>query len=362
MPRMAGAVERLEAAFAEWLGVPAAVATGFGRGALWLAVQVALEGKRGAQVLVPELVCAQVTQAVRRAGGTPVLLPVQRDLTVREEDVAAAITPHTAAAVLVHYYGRALAGVERLAALCGERGVTVIEDCALALGARASGRRAGSFGDMAAFSFTKSDWCYGGGMLATQKREWAGRLRALREEQCGPARRLALFYGWLSRADSAANHPGASRSAGQLGRWLEGGLARLEPSLGGNFFDAGRYDALMPEFAARRAGRILGDLEGSSARRRSTLPRLWATLRERIPGAGEGLRLLPGRAGVDEGDTGAYLLLEAREGGAEEWVARADAAGCTLRRSWPAYQSAEAAARGSHLNWLREQLVIAENV
>lgn len=359
---MAALVERLEAAFAEWLGVPAAVATGFGRGALWLAVQVALEGKRGAQVLVPEMVCAQVTQAVRRAGGTPVLLPVQRDLTVRAEDLASAITPHTAAAVLVHYYGRALAGVERLAARCGERGVTVIEDCALALGARAGGRRAGSFGDMAAFSFSKSDWCYGGGMIATAHRGCEARLRALREEQCGPARRLALFYGWLSRADFAANHPGASRSAGQLGRWLEEGLARVEPSLGGNFFDAGRYDALMPQFAARRALDILRDTEASMVRRRSTLPRLWATLRERIPGAADGLRLLPARAAMEAGETGAFLLLEALEGGAEEWVERADAAGCTLRRSWPAYQGGEAAARGSHLNWLREHLLMAENV
>jgi hypothetical protein len=358
---MTPAVERLEAAFAQWLGAPAAVATGFGRGALWLAVQVALEGKRGAQVLAPELVCAQVTQAVRRAGGTPVFVPVQRDLTVRREDLAAAITPHTAAAVLVHYYGRVLPGLAPLAALCRERGVTVIEDCALALGATAGGRLAGSFGDSAVFSFSKSDWCYGGGMIATAQRACAARLRALREEQCGPARRLALFYGLLRRADSAANHPGAGRSAGHMGRWLEEGLARLEPSLGGNFFDAGRYDALLPDFAARRALKILRDLEASTARRCSTRPRLWAALRQRIPGAADGLRPWPARAAPDAGETGAFLLLEAQDGRADDWVARADAAGCTLRRSWPAYQSAEAAAHGSHLHWLREHLLIAEN-
>jgi len=356
---VAKGVVRLEAAFAEWLGVPAAVATGFGRGALWLAVQAALEGKRGAQVLVPEFVCAQVTEAVRRAGGTPVLLPVQRDLTVRTEDVVAAITPHTAAAILVHYFGRVLPEAEQMAAECRSRGVVVIEDCALALGASTKRMRAGRFGDVAAFSFTKSDWCYGGGMLAAG-REWSERLRALREERCEPAARLACFYGLLSRADFAANHPGASRSAGYAGRWLEEGLARLEPSLGGNFFDAGRYDSLMPEFAARRALEILRDLEAAMARRRSTLAGLWATLRERIFGAGEGLRVLSGREGREAGDTGSFLMLEAVDGHADEWVRHADAAGCTLRRSWPAYQGV-GGARSASVNWLRDHLVIAEN-
>ena len=189
----------------------------------------------------------------------------------------------------------------------------------------------------------------------------AGRLRALREEHCMPARRLAFFYGLLSRADFAANHPGASRSAGYAGRWLEDGLARLEPSLGGNFFDAGRYDSLMPEFAARRALDIVSDLEAAVARRRSTLGGLWTALRERIPGAADGLQPLRTRASINgDGISGAYLLLEARDGRASEWVERADAASCTLRRSWPAYQSSGCAGR-ENLAWLRDCLLIVEN-
>ncbi len=356
---MRDAVGKLEAAFAHWLGVPGAVATGFGRGALWLAVKVALEGKRGAQVLAPEFVCAQVPEAVRRAGGVPVFFPVQRDLTVREMDLEAGITAETAAVILVHYYGRVLAGTGRLTALCRRRGVVVIEDCAQALGAQANGLLAGRFGDFATFSFTKSDWCYGGGMVVTSNREWAGRLRAIREELCGGAARLALCYGWLRRADVAANHPGLSRSAGGAGRWLEEGLALLEPSLAGNFFDAGRFDARMPEFAARRALRILRDLEAAIARRRSMIPRLYAALRSQIPVAAEGLTLLPGRTTLDPGDNGSFLLLCADDGDAAGWVERADAAGCTLRLSWPAYQQDDGAHRGEAC-WLGRHLLIVE--
>jgi dTDP-4-amino-4,6-dideoxygalactose transaminase len=337
------------------------VATGYGRGALWLAVQVALEGKRGAQVLVPDFVCAQVPEAVRKAGGIAAFFPVQSDLTVREEDLEAAITPQTAAVILVHYYGRVLPGVERLAAVCRERGVVVIEDCALALGARAKGVPAGRFGDVAVFSFTKSDWCYGGGLVATSKGEWGRRLRALRDEGCHPAARLAFFYGLLRRADVAANHPGASRSAGGAGRWLEEGLAWLEPSLEGNFLDAGRFDARMPEFAARRALHILREVEATMARRRVKIPRLYAALRAQIPGAAEGLTLLPGCESLEAGDSGSFLLLCADDGDAAGWAERADAAGCTLRLSWPAYQRDGAAPRGEAAAWLGRHLLIIEN-
>jgi dTDP-4-amino-4,6-dideoxygalactose transaminase len=263
--------------------------------------------------------------------------------------------------ILVHYYGRVLPGAERLAAVCRERGVVVIEDCALALGARVDGTPAGRSGDVAVFSFTKSDWCYGGGMVATPNGEWGQRLRAMRDEGCHPAARLAFFYGLLRRADVAANHPGLSRSAGGAGRWLEEGLAWLEPSLAGNFFDAGRFDARMPEFAARRALHILRDIDAASARRRAMLPRLYAALRAQIRGAAERLKLFPGRESLEAGDSGSFLLLCAGDGDAAGWAERADAAGCTLRLSWPAYQHDDAAHRGEAAAWLGRHLLIVEN-
>jgi len=358
-PRVATAVEKLEAAFAESLGVQGAVATGYGRGALWLALQLVIGDRPGAEVLVPDFICAQVPEAVRRAGGRASFFPVQRDLTVREQDLEAAITRDTRAVVLAHYYGRGLTNIGRLAALCRRRSIVVIEDCALALGARVQGRLVGRFGDLAVFSFTKSDWCYGGGVLTTPVRDWASRLRQLRAEKCRPAPRLAFCYGLLRRADFAANSPGRSRIAGWAGRWLERGLSLLEPTLRGNFFDAGRFDAAMPELAARRALHILMHLDATIARRHAVQASRAAELLDRVcairPGGLAELRLDP-----DLGETGAFLLLQANDGPPEGWLDLADHVGHALRLSWPAYQRAEPAETSPELKWLRDHLLIAE--
>ena len=73
-------------------------------------------------------------------------------LCLSRATVAAALVPGTRAVVVTHLYGR-LADADGIADLCRERGVAMIEDCAQAVGAERGGRRAGSFGDAAAFSF-----------------------------------------------------------------------------------------------------------------------------------------------------------------------------------------------------------------
>ncbi len=352
MPRMAGAVERLERGFAEWLGVQGAVATGYGRSALGLAVELLLRDRRGAEVLVPEFVCAQVPEAVRRAGGTPVFFPVERDLTVCPERLDAAITGNTLAVVLVHYYGRALPGIEKLAELCRRHSVPVIEDCALALGARSGSRLAGRFGDLAVFSFTKSDWCFGGGILATPIRDWVPRLRELRVAKLRPAPRLARCYGWLRRVDWAANRPSRSHAAEAGGRWLQRVLSLVEPRLrDADFYEAGRFDAVMPDFAARRALRIVESLEAELRSRQAIQKRIAHSL----TGNGE---LLPLRTSPDAGDTGAFLLLQTNSPNAVAIRKRLAAGGVTARLAWPAYQGSAAASENLH--WLAERLLIFE--
>lgn len=361
MPGVRSAVERLEQQFAVWLGVQGAIATGYGRGALWLALQLVIGGKPGAEVLVPDFICAQVPEAVRRAGGRPVPFPVQRDLTVRPQDVEAAITRGTRAVILAHYYGRALPHIRILAEVCRRRSIVVIEECALALGTRAQGQLAGRFGDLAVFSFTKSDWCYGGGMLATPVRDWVERLRSLREEKCRPAARLAFCYGLLRRLDSAANRPAWSRLAGCAGRWLEKGLSAVEPSLAGNFFDAGRFDATMPPFAARRAQRILARLDATIARRRASLPALVERFRKEVAFEDDTFRPFRDSSNAEADDTAAFLLLEAPAGKSSQCAARADAAGFTWRLPWPAYQQLSASSGSEHIAWLKDHLLIIEN-
>jgi dTDP-4-amino-4,6-dideoxygalactose transaminase len=97
--------------------------------------------------------------------------------------------PPIAAIVLVHLYGQP-ADLEAIPALARRHGLRVIEDCAQSHGATFAGRLAGSFGDVASFSFypTKNLGALGdGGMVTTADEALAGELKAIRE------------YGWRGR-------------------------------------------------------------------------------------------------------------------------------------------------------------------
>jgi dTDP-4-amino-4,6-dideoxygalactose transaminase len=343
---MVRAVERLEQEFAAWLGVPGGVATGFGRSALALALEAT--AVRGGDVLTPDFICAQVPEAVRRAGGRPVFYPVRRDLTVNAEDFQAAFTPRTRAAIVAHYFGRLLPEISVLVSICRARDVPLVEDCALALGASAGGRRGGTFGDPAIFSFTKSDWCYGGGMVTSNRPEILTRLRTLREENFHAWGKLSFLYGALRRADFAANHPRFSRMAEHAGRWLE----RLSGLGDGNFYDAGRYDAALAAFAARRARRVLATLPAVTARRQQILRQLTEALHE----AGHVLL----RPQPDPGDAAAFLLVKCGAGRAERWVEQAGRDGVTLRHCWPAYQHLAPGQASGDVIWLAEHLLLLE--
>lgn len=101
---------------------------------------------------------------------------------VTAETVERALTPRTKAVVVVHLYGY-VADMPAIAALCGEKGILCIEDAAQSIGSELDGRKAGSFGDMAAFSFHshKNLTTLGeGGMLYLRDPEMRAILPALR--------------------------------------------------------------------------------------------------------------------------------------------------------------------------------------
>ncbi len=338
-------VEQLEAEFSAWLGARGAVAAGFGRAALRLALE-ALE-VRGGQVVVPDFVCEQVPEAVRRVGAEAVFYAVRRDLSVAAEDFEAAFTPQTRAAIVVHYFGHVFPDTAQFNAVCRRRGVPLVEDCALALGASLGGQSAGTFGDLAAFSFTKSGWCYGGGMVAAARPDLLSKLRALRDKHFREYRSLAWRYGLLRRLDFAANRPERARVAETAGRWFER-LSGRE----GNFYDAGRFDAALPAFAARRAQRLLRDLASRTSRCRQILHRLAETLRDSPQ--------ILFRSDPDPGDAASFLLLRCPSSCAPAWVEQAAREGVTLRFCWPAYQGSSGATTSGEVCWLRDHLLLLE--
>jgi dTDP-4-amino-4,6-dideoxygalactose transaminase len=171
-------VQAFEAEFASYLGVRHVIGVGNGTDAITIALR-ALGVRHGDEVVVPSLTFYASAEAIVTAGGTPVFCDVDeatRNVTV--ETVKAAITPRTRAILSVDLFG-CPAPTPQLR----ELGVPVLEDAAQAAGASLNGRRAGSLGDAATFSFypSKNLGAFGdGGAIATDDDGVAELARALR--------------------------------------------------------------------------------------------------------------------------------------------------------------------------------------
>ena len=137
----------------------------------------------GDEVIVPSNTYIATWLAVTHAGATPV--PVEPDVNSYNIDptrMEAAITPKTKAIMVVHLYGQT-ADMDSINAIAQKHGLKVIEDCAQAHGALYKGRRAGSLGDAAGFSFYpgKNLGAIGdGGAVTTSDDQLAERLKVLR--------------------------------------------------------------------------------------------------------------------------------------------------------------------------------------
>jgi dTDP-3-amino-2,3,6-trideoxy-4-keto-D-glucose/dTDP-3-amino-3,4,6-trideoxy-alpha-D-glucose/dTDP-2,6-dideoxy-D-kanosamine transaminase len=171
-----------ESEFAAYHGVEHCVGVDNGTNAIKLGLQ-ALGVGPGDEVITVSNTAAPTVVAIDATGATPVFVDVHEDDFLMDTDqIAAAITERTRCLLPVHLYGQCvdMAPVERLAA---EHGLSVLEDCAQAHGARQGGAIAGTTGDVAAFSFypTKVLGAYGdGGATLTSDESVARRLRRLR--------------------------------------------------------------------------------------------------------------------------------------------------------------------------------------
>jgi dTDP-4-amino-4,6-dideoxygalactose transaminase len=195
-------VEAFEADFAAYCGVRHAVGVGNGLDALRLLLQ-AMDIGPGDEVIVPAHTFIATWLAATHAGATPV--PVDVDgagFAIDPARVEAAIGPRTRAIVAVHLYGL-LAPMAELRAIADRHGLRLLEDAAQAHGARLDGRRAGSLGDGAAFSFypAKNLGALGdAGAVVTDDDDIANRVRQLRNY--GSTRKYEhLVAGGNSRLD-----------------------------------------------------------------------------------------------------------------------------------------------------------------
>ena len=197
-------VEAFEEEFAAYCGTRHAVGVSSGTEALALALR-ALEIGPGDEVIVPANSFIATAEAVTLVGATPRFVDVDEGTAlVTAAHVAPAIGPRTRAVIPVHLYGRTV-DLAPIVALAARAGIAVIEDACQAHGAWvAPGRRAGSVGDCAAFSFYPAKnlgaWGDAGG-LVTSDDTIAERVRLLRSHGERP-RYNHLVPGTTARLDS----------------------------------------------------------------------------------------------------------------------------------------------------------------
>jgi len=240
-------VRAFEAEFAGYLGLREGVGVASGTDAVELALRALGVGPGDVVYTVSHTAVATVV-GVERTGATPVLVDVDAaTYTMDPASLAAAIAAdprpggaRPAAVVVVHLYGRP-AAMPEVMGIARAAGLLVVEDCAQAHGARLDGRLAGTWGDVAAFSFypTKNLGALGdGGLVATDDAGLAARARELRE------------YGWRDRYVSAV--PGMNSRLDEVqAAVLRAKLPHLDEDNARRRTIAARYDA-------RLAGSVVG--------------------------------------------------------------------------------------------------------
>jgi perosamine synthetase len=194
-------IPRFEAAFAERVGAPHAVAVSSGTAALHLLCHAA--GLRpGDEVITSPYSFQASANCFIYEGATPVFADVDpRTLNLDPSAVAAAVTERTRAIVAVDIYGYPCE-LEELRALAARHGIVLIEDACEALGAEYDGAPIGSHGPSAVFAFypNKQLTTGEGGMVVTQSAEEARLLRSLRNQG------RADDGGWLDHARLGFNY------------------------------------------------------------------------------------------------------------------------------------------------------------
>ncbi|HJQ75039.1 MAG TPA: DegT/DnrJ/EryC1/StrS family aminotransferase [Gaiellaceae bacterium] len=175
-------VERFEREFAGWVGAEHAVAVASGTDAVEIALRAVGIGA-GDEVITVANTCVPTVAGIEASGATPVLVDAHPEsMTIDPGRVAAAVGSRTRAIVPVHLYGRC-ADMDAILAIAAEHGLKVVEDSAQAHGATWAGKRAGTLGDAAAFSFypTKNLGAFGdAGAVVTSDRDVADVARTLR--------------------------------------------------------------------------------------------------------------------------------------------------------------------------------------
>jgi dTDP-4-amino-4,6-dideoxygalactose transaminase len=197
-------IKELEQEFAAYCGASAACAVANGTDALHIALRAYGIGPGDEVVTVANTFIA-TGEAILLAGATPVFVDVDDvTYTMDPEKLETAISPRTKLLLPVHLYGHP-ADMTAIDAVARRRGLPVLEDAAQAHGAEWNGRRAGSLGHAACFSFYpgKNLGAYGdAGMVTSSDAVFIARVRQIANHGAGTHRYGNVVLGTNSRLDT----------------------------------------------------------------------------------------------------------------------------------------------------------------
>jgi aminotransferase EvaB len=184
-------VSAFEKEFATYCGMPYCVGVGNGTDALELGLR-ALDVGPGDVVATVANAGMYSSAAIAAIGAIPIYVDIDDTLTMSPAALAGVLGSGVRAVVVTHLYGR-MANMPAILDCCRNAEVSIIEDCAQAVGAELNGTSAGAWGDVGCFSFypTKNLGAIGdGGGVVARDAAVAERIRALRQ------------YGWTRKYDA----------------------------------------------------------------------------------------------------------------------------------------------------------------
>lgn len=188
---------------ASFCGVKYGIGVNSGTDALYLSLKAVGIGPGDEVITVAHTFVATIA-AIIHCGARPILIDIDEDMNMNITLVEQALTPRTKAIIPVHLNGR-MCEMEGLMAIADKYNLIVIEDAAQALGASYNGKKAGAFGLFGCFSFYPAKMLGAagdGGIIVTNEKEFAEKIRLLRDHGVQRETGDILFYGFNSRLDN----------------------------------------------------------------------------------------------------------------------------------------------------------------
>ena len=194
------AIKEFEEQFADYIGIKYAISTYSGTLSLCLCLD-AFDIKEGDEVILPAYMVPEVVEVIKGYKANPVFIDI--DPTTNNMDpklIEGKIGKKTKAIVMAHIYGQPC-DIEKILKIARTYNLKIIEDCAQACGAEYKGRKVGTFGDVAYFSFgvMKNMNTLGGGMITTGSKDLAYKISKKIEKFPYPKKmQLIKKYLWSS--------------------------------------------------------------------------------------------------------------------------------------------------------------------